>query len=222
MRRVFVLFCAIPLLAGCGEARSNPDRGALVQGLQVSPDASLTSATYEIKHRMGAVVRTGTVAVGDSPDVPVTVSDLPVDTEYELKVKGLASDGEIECEGEVEFDVPNAGATLTVIVRLVCDGGFGYLDLESTWNVCPVLDGLTASPLALRLGGISSMYCEAHDSDNAPTPLSYSWTANGVALTGQTAPTLGFSCNSLGPVTISASVSDGQCSDSANVEVSCE
>ena len=212
-------------LGGCGEARSNPVGGAFGQGLQVSPDASVTTATYAISGPNG-FARTGIVRVGDSADVPVMVSPLPVGRGYRLDLSATASDGVIGCTGRTNFDVADSSATLTLIVHLECAVPSGGVDLQTKVNLCPVLDGLSASPLALRLGGVSSLSMAGHDSDNGPARLAYSWSVNGVSLPRQTRPTLSFACSSVGEVTIAATVSDGDpdptCADSSSVKVSCE
>jgi hypothetical protein len=224
VRRLLAHSFPILLLAGCGEPRSNLDLdgGSLAQGLQVSPDASVTSASYTITSAAGVVVRTGTVAVGDSPDVQVTVNRLPVG-QYELELEATASDGQIHCEGDLAFNVTQV-TSITLIVHLVCEVPPGNADVQATLNVCPVLDGLSASPLSLHVGGVSSLSVEAHDSDNAPARLTVSWTVNGVLSPSPrpAAPTFAFTCSSVGPVTIVASVSDGACADSASAEVVCE
>ncbi len=228
MHRRFALLWLPSLLiglVGCGEGHAKKVGGSAGQGLQVSPDASVTLATYTITGPNG-FASAGTVPVGDSPDVPIVVSHLPVGQGYVLDLNATASDGVIVCEGSTTFDVTDINATLTITVHLTCAVPSGDVDLETSLNNCPVLDGLDASPLALYLGGVSSLVVSAHDSDNGPAPLAYSWRVNGVKLPSQTAPTLSFACSSVGQVTIAATVSDGDtnpaCADSASVQVSCE
>lgn len=231
MQRLFALVClpwALIGLSGCGEAHSNPVGGSVGhgQGLQVSPDASVTSATYTISGPNG-FARTGTVRVGDSPDVPVVISPpLPIGRGYKLDLSAAASDGVIVCKGSTTFDVADSSATPTLIVHLECTAPSGSANLQTKANICPVLEGLNASPLNLKLGGVSSLSMAAHDSDNGPALLAYSWAVNGVRLPRQTAPTLSVACSSLGEVTIAATVSDGDpnptCAGSSSVKVSCE
>jgi hypothetical protein len=210
---------------GCGEARPNPVGGAAGQGLQVSPDATVTAATYTLTGPNG-FASAGTVPVGDSPDVPVTLSHLPVGQGYVLELSATASDGVIVCEGSTTFDVVDSNATNTPVVHLECAVPSGSADMQTTLNVCPVLDGLDASPLFVRLGGVSRSTVTAHDADNGPLALGYSWAVNGVKLPSQTAPALNFACTSLGEVTIATTVSDGDpspaCTVSSSVRVTCE
>jgi len=199
--------------------------GSVGQGLQVTPDASVSTATYAVSGPNG-FASAGIVLVGDSADVPVTLSHLPVGEGYELDLSGTASDGITVCEGSTIFDVTDSAATLTLVVHLSCAVPSGDVDVQATLNVCPVIDGLDASPMTLVLGGVSSLRVTAHDSDNQPAALSYSWTVNGVRLAHQVGPALSFACSSAGDVTILAGVSDGDpdpaCADKSGVKVTCQ
>jgi hypothetical protein len=191
----------------------------------VSPTAEVTLATYTVSGPNG-FASAGTVPVGESPDVPITLSHLPVGLGYELELDAVASDGVTECDGSATFDVTDSNTALNLLVHLVCAVPTGDVAVEATFNICPVLDGLSASPLAVSLGGVSSLFAEAHDADNAPATLSYAWRVNGIKLSRQTTPNLTFACSSLGEVTIMATVSDGDpapnCASSSSVKVSCE
>lgn len=228
MQRQLELLTAASLLlslAGCGEAASANDQGSLGQGLQLSSGASVTLATYALFGPNG-FASAGSVPVGDSADVPITLSHLPLGQGYELELSALASDGVTECDGSATFDVTISNTPVTLLVHLVCAVPTGEVSVEATLNICPVLDGLSASPLALGLGGISSLSALAHDADNGPAPLSYAWAVNGIKLSRQTAPTLSLACTSLGELTISATVADGDpapnCASSSSLKVSCE
>jgi hypothetical protein len=222
---IIVLTSLLIGLAGCGEGGSNPGGGSVGwgQGLRVSPDASVTTANYTVSGPSG-LARSGTVAVGDSPDVPVVLSPLPVARGYELELSATASDGVTTCGGSTTFDVTNSTATNTVVVHLECAAKGGNARVRTSTNVCPVLEGLSASPLALSVGGAAKLQVAASDSNNGPAGLVYAWAVNGVRLSRQNASTLSYTCTALGQVTISATVSDGdpKCTESASVQVSCE
>ena len=219
------LFICLPFLllgaVACGQRDPSPLGGELGEGLVVSPGVTVSSASYVITGPNG-FTSAGTVPVGESPDVIVTVSQLPVGQGYELHVSGTASDGVTVCDGTATFDVTDANATLALTAHLECAVPTGTVDFVASVNVCPVLDDLTASPLNLKVGGVASLSTAAHDSDDGPSPLAYFWAANGLRLSGQTAPALRFACSSLGDVTIAATVSDGACKDILSVKVSCE
>ena len=212
------------LAAGsCSQAQPSPNGGEYGQGLQISPGVTVDSADYTISGPDG-FTSAGTVAIGESADVSVVVSNLPVGTGYELVVSGTASDGITVCDGTATFDVATPNSTLTIVVHLECVVPSGDVALEGTVNICPVIDDLTAAPVNLTLGGVASLSVGAHDADSGPAPLSYRWMANGIIIAGKTAPTLSFTCTKLGQVTIAALVSDGdpKCIDSSSVKVSCE
>ena len=164
--------------------------------------------------------------VGETPEVQVVVSHLPAGQGYQLQVSALASDGVTECDGTTTFDVVDSSARLTLTVHLECAVPTGDVSVAATVNLCPVVDGLSASPLTVTLGGVSTLQIEAHDSDNRPAPLSYRWRVNGFTLPGQTAPTLSFFCSSPGNLAITGTVSDGDpnpsCASSATATVSCQ
>ena len=212
-------------LAACGQKAGGSEAenvGAIGLALQVSPGNTLTSATYTITGP-DSYSSAGTVAVGDSPEVPVLVRYLPNGTGYEMAVSGTAGDGVTTCEGSALFDVTNSTAS-TVIVHLVCGVPSGDVQVNGTINICPMLDGLSASPNAIRVGGKTALTTFAHDTDNGPAPLSYQWSANGAILSTKT-PNLNFACSSAGDVILKVAVSDGDpnpaCADSLSVTIEC-
>jgi hypothetical protein len=213
-------------LGGCAEAGAERDGGSSAgQWLNAGPGATLASANYTIEGPNG-FVSAGTVAVGESPDVPITLGPLPVGNGYEVVLDATASDGVTVCTGRALFDVVDGAAVLTIVVHLTCTVPVGEISVVGTLNFCPVVDGLDASPLDVKLGGVSRLTLTAHDSDTGPAPLSYSWTVNGIKLTRQTSPSLNFACSSLGEVVIAGTVSDGDpnpaCADTAGVKVTCQ
>jgi hypothetical protein len=191
--------------------------------LQIAPGVSLTSATYTITGP-GSFTSSGTIAVGGSSDVPVPVTGLPLGTGYEVDITGLATDNVTTCTGSAGFDVTAGGAS-TVIVHLVCRQQLGgQLSVSGVFNVCPVLDGLAASPSEILVGGSLTLTAAAHDSDGGPSPLTYQWSASGGGLTAGIGPDATFTCTASGTFTVGVSVSDGDqtCSnDGLTVTVTC-
>ena len=217
--------CTAMSIQSCGQASAERERegaGAIGLALQVSPGNTLSSATYTIDGPNG-YTSAGTVAVGDSPDVPVVVQHLPNGIGYQMLVSGTASDGVTQCEGSAAFDVAN-DATSTVLVHLVCGVPSGDVQITGTFNICPLLDGLSANPNAIRVGGTASLTTTAHDSDNGPAPLGYQWSANG-AILKTTGPNLTLACSSPGDIAIQVALSDGDsspgCVDHLSVSVRC-
>jgi hypothetical protein len=220
---LFIISSVLVGLVGCGEAQDSRAQASLHEGLQVSPNAWVTSATYTLSGPNG-FVSAGSVAVGDSADVSIELGGLPVGAAYEISVSATATDGLTMCNGNKTFDVTSGNTTVTEVVHLDCSVPTGDVSVNGSINTCPVLDDLTASPLALSVGGVSTLTASAHDPDNGPQTLNYSWFVNDVHLPKQTAPSLNFACSSPGDLTIGVSVSDGDpnCATTANVKVSCE
>jgi hypothetical protein len=213
--------------AGCDRAPLG-DRGdtvgAVGVALQVGPGVSLTSASYLITGVDG-FARAGSVAVGTSADVAVTVGDLPAASGYEITITGVASDDTTACAGSARFDV-KPGASSKVIVHLVCrPHAAGLVEVSGNLNVCPVVDELSASPAEVLVGRALALVASAHDTDEGPTPLSYSWSASSGALSAPAAAETTFTCTAAGPATITVIVSDGDahasCRGSLTVQVSC-
>ena len=97
--------------------------------------------------------------------------------------------------------------------------------VNGTINVCPVADGITANPADIGVGFPVSLTIAAHDPDGGPSPLAYSWSATSGSFTGGTTATPTFVCTA-GPVTLTASVSDGDpssaCAATESVLVTCD
>lgn len=229
MNRIEKFFCLAnaAIVGACGgdPARSEAFHDSLDQGLLLPAGATVTSATFLITGPSDFATA-GSVPVGESDEVQVTVGYLPVATGYELRVSALASDGVTHCEGSTAFDVADEGAVLTLSVRLACAQPTGDVSVVAAVNSCPVIDGLSASPLSPSLGGTSLLQIEAHDSDGGPAPLSYAWKVNGFTLPGRVAPSLNFLCSARGPVEVAGFVADGDpnpaCATSAAATVSCQ
>jgi hypothetical protein len=217
-------FCGCALaLSGCGQATSADDRvaGKSGQALDLGSGVTVTSASYRVVGPNG-FNSAGTVPVGDSFDVSVPLAGLPPATGFEIDLAATASDNMTVCMGTTDFDLPQGGST-TVVVHLTCGIPTGSVQVTGTTNVCPVVDALQVLPLETRIGGHMNLTATAHDSDNGPSPLSYKWFANSHQVTGQTSPTLTFTCTSAGNVTMKVVVSDGDvsCNDSATATLMC-
>lgn len=212
--------------SACGHSPSTSlNGGSQHQGLQVGPDALVTTATYVVTGP-NDFASAGTVPVGESPDVNVTLNSLPVGQGYEVALDATASDGVTQCQGTTQFDVTQPNATVTVTVTLSCAVPVGDVAVEATLNICPQIDGVDAGPTTVAVGGTSVLTMTAHDSDNQPAPLSYGWSVNGARIPRQTTTTLRFVCSSKGDVSVAAIVSDGDptpgCADTVSTKVSCE
>jgi hypothetical protein len=121
-----------------------------------------------------------------------------------------------------------AHATTAVSVHLTCHQGArtGSAAVNGTVNVCPVADGISASPADVAVGFPVALALAAHDPDSGPAPLAFHWSAASGSFSSATSAAPTFVCNMPGPVTLTASVSDGDaapgCADTLSVVVTCE
>ena len=167
----------------------------------------------------------GAVSLNSDGEAVLNLYDLPIGDKYVIDITAFAGDGETQCVGSKAFDVATAATPVTLTVLLDCDPK-GTVDVEGAFNTCPVIDGLSAMPTSLATGGVATLAVTAHDTDNGPSPIAYSWAVNGVRATLQATPSLRFTCTAPGQFSIIASVSDGDrnpsCVANSSVRVSCE
>src|SRR5262249_59008115 len=136
------------------------------------------------------------VDVSHSAMVSFVVGAVPAGTGYTVALSGTTNDGATSCAGtSAAFDVA-AGATTAASVHLTCHERprTGSVLVTGVLNVCPVIDGLGASPAEVTVGSALTLSAAAHDSDAAPAALAYSWTASAGALGNAAAPSTSFTC----------------------------
>jgi len=214
-------------LAGCGTVPKSHSEAADETSTVASKgtaNSAVSDAVYVVSGPEG-FTSTGSVSVTNGAEAQVVLSGLTVGDNYVIDVSTPGDNGETQCSGSNSFDVADAGASVAVIVQLDCKAK-GRLNLNATFNMCPVIDSLSAKPTSLALGGIATLAVAAHDTDNGPSPLAYSWAVNGVNATLQSTANLKFTCAAVGQFTIAATVSDGSpsasCMATSSVKVGCE
>ena len=204
-------------------AESEPT-GSVGLALQVSPGVSVTNGDYAISGPNG-FMRTGTLMVGQTSDVPVVLTMLPAGTGYTLTANAVASDGITTCSGTTPFDVTSGGPSSSVVVHLVCrvPAQAGVVVATGQINVCPIIEGISANPAEALVGSTLSLAAVAHDADGAPSPLAYTWSASAGSLSSTSAANPVFTCTTAGVATITVTASDGDpaCTDSLIMNVTC-
>ena len=217
-----IVFFSLGALAvammSCAEPKT--DRASIA--LSVSSGVTLSTAGYWVIAPNGNVT-TGTVAVGSSATVRVIISGLPAATGYQLIVSGLASDGITGCSGSTTFNSPTPSSG--VAVTLTCAGppAPGQALVTAKVNICPVIDGVSASPSSVSVGSSMAFQVTAHDPDAAPLVLTYAWTADGGSFTSSAAAAATFTCTQPGTFHISVAASDGDanCGGAETFTVTC-
>jgi hypothetical protein len=230
---VLVLAGTTAALTGCaaksassGGLAGDTNVGSVGLALTLAPGDTVASATYSISNPNG-FSKSGTVDVSQATTLSFIIGGLPAALAYTIQINATSSDGNTTCVGSGSFDV-TAHATAAVTVHLTCHEGArsGSVLVNGTINICPVADGISANPADVAVGFPVALSLAAHDSDGGPAPLSYHWTAASGSFSNATSGSPTFVCNTPGPVTLTASVSDGDpgpaCADSLSVVITCE
>jgi hypothetical protein len=210
-------------LGGCSAGAEVSDSdgegvGSIGLNLQVA-GATLEQVSYTIVGP-NEYTKSGSFKVADSTALSAVLGGLPVGSGYTITLSGTTTDGGTSCSGSGTFDIV-AHQTSVVTVHLLCHqlSTTGSVHVGGTFNVCPVIDGVSSNPAEVLVGGSISLTASAHDSDAAPSALSYAWSANSGTFNDATAVAPTFTCTAPGPVTVSLSVSDGDPDPSCAAQV---
>ena len=205
---------------------SDDSEGSIGLALTLASGTTLDTLTYQIAGPHG-FSKSGSIDVSHSSTISAVISGIPAGTGYALTLSGTSKDGQTSCAGSASFDVI-ARQTTAVTVHLDCHEAprTGSIAVNGTLNICPVVDGVNASPAEVLVGGTIAFGVTAHDSDGGPSALQYQWTASAGTLSGATTASPTFLCSAgTGPVTVSVTVSDGDpspgCPSTASVSVTC-
>jgi len=210
--------------SGAGAADDNTSSIAL--SLDLAPGVTIAAANYDITGANG-FTKSGTIDLSQSVSFSAVIGGIPAGTGYTLTTTTTSLDGSVSCAGSATFNVV-AHMTAAVTVHLSCheQPRTGSVLVNGSLNVCPVIDSVGANPAEVIVGGGIRVSGAAHDSDGAPSALSYAWTAtSGVFDHANTASPL-FTCSSPGPVTLTLTVADGDpsptCPDNLQLKVMCD
>jgi hypothetical protein len=216
-------------LAACNSGSSTSskvDTGAVRMALVVAPGITLNTVSYSISGP-AMFTKSGLIDVSQSSTIAANISPLPPGTGFQIQLSATSVEGDAMCMGSQTFDVV-AHQTTSVSVHLLCKQPtkLGSVSVNGAVNVCPLIDGIGASPSEVYVGGSVQLSGQAHDTDAAPSPVSYAWTVAppGAGTFGSpAAATSTFVCAAPGPASITLTVSDGDpaCVDTQTIVVTC-
>ncbi len=217
--------------AGCSDAGSQPagssgervGEGSLQ--LQIAPGAVLTSASYAITGPAG-YSKNGSLDVSLSSKISATIGGIPAGNGYTVTLTASTSDAGFTCGGSATFNVvAHQSTSVNVAVSCKEKPKTGSVLANGVLNLCPIVDGITASPNELFVGASVAVAGLAHDSDAAPAALGYQWTASSGTLSSATASNPTFTCTTAGTATLTLTVSDGDatpgCADTLATTITC-
>ncbi|MET0794339.1 MAG: 5'-nucleotidase C-terminal domain-containing protein [Polyangiaceae bacterium] len=206
-------------------ARAGENPGDVSLALQLGSGATITSASYTIIGP-ASFSKSGSIDVSQSTKISATIAGLPAGTGYSVTLSASTADSSVSCNGSASFAV-TAHQTTPVTVAVSCreTAKNGSVLVNGVLNICPVADGITANPSSLNVGGSTVLTGVAHDTDSAPSALSYQWTASSGSLSSATDPTPTFTCTAAGTAKLTLTVSDGDttagCGDTLTTDITC-
>jgi hypothetical protein len=228
--RSLVRLCPLPFLgaalasSGCVDESQPVEAagatGSAELGLVLGPGLSINTLDYALTGP-SSFSRMGTFDVANSSTFTATLGGLPAVAGYGITVTGTASDGQTSCGGTATFNI-TAGMTTPVTLHLLCrePTRAGSVKITGGFNVCPVVDGLSANPAEVAVGSSLALTATAHDTDSGPGPVAYQWSATGGTITG-TGASVSFNCTAPGAVTVTVTATDTDCTDTAMIGVMC-
>jgi uncharacterized protein YjiK len=212
------------LSSGCSNRTGSVaglDVGSIGIALQLTSGATLSAVSYAIAGP-GGFTATGSLDVSQSTTVAAIIGGIPAGTGFSIALQGTATDGATHCAGSATFDVV-AHAVTAVAVHLTCNEPprTGSVLVNGTLNVCPTVDGITASPAEVLVGASLGLTAVAHDSDGGPAALAYHWTTTGGTLSAADVQGPTLTCTAAGSVTVSVTAADGDCAGTLSATVKC-
>jgi hypothetical protein len=195
-------------------------RGSVSLDLKVAQGVDLLSLDYEISGN--GLSRKGSFDMSQASGFRFSLGGVPAGNGYELKLVGSdGAGGGVRCDGSTKFDV-RPGKTTSVKVNLRCHVvGNGGVEVEGSVNVCPVLDGVSALPQEVLVGGTVLLSAAVRDLDAKPSPVTLKWTATNGTLSSSSTTDTQLICTAPGAVKVTLAVTDGDCEESLDTTVTC-
>jgi hypothetical protein len=210
------LGCAVE---GQSEFLSNA-RGSISLDLKVAQGVDIVALDYQISGN--GLTKTGSFDMSQATGFRFSLGGLPAGSGYELKLVGSdGAGGGVRCEGAAKFDV-RPGKITSLKVNLRCHVvGNGGVDVEGSVNVCPVLDGVSALPAEVAVGGTVALSAAVRDLDAKPNPVTLEWTTTSGTFSSTSGSETNFTCAAPGSVKVTLTATDGDCQESLDTTVTC-
>jgi 2',3'-cyclic-nucleotide 2'-phosphodiesterase/3'-nucleotidase len=209
-------------LVGCGH-QSGPDTtrtGLLNLAVDGASTIVVDSVGYGLTGPEG-YAKSGAIDTHDSATVSTVIGGIPAGTGYIISLSATSRDRATTCAGSAGFDIVSH-TTTAVTVHLSCrqQPRTGSVSVNGTFNICPMIDAVSANPAAVQLGGTIALTASAHD-DGIPSTLTYAWTATSGSYSDASSPSPTFTCAQVGAATLTLAVSDSDCADTSTLTVNC-
>jgi hypothetical protein len=214
-------------IAGCGSSEKGKDSahgegitGTVGLALQVVPGITINTISYSITGN--GISLSGSLDVSNSTaGSQLVIGGIPAGKGYTIGLTAASTDGQTTCSGAATFDVSPLSTT-SVSPHLQCRAGkTGGVGVNPTINVCPSVNTITATPDHADVGSPIAVAGGASDIDGGPSPLTYTWTATSGTFASASSANTTFTCAATGSSTLTFTVSDGECSDTGSITVTC-
>ncbi len=205
--------CASDPSGDAGEERS----GTVGFNLTVAPGVTLNTVTYSIAGN--GFSKTGALDVSAADIISGTIGGIPAGKGYKITLTATSVEG-AAFVGSANFDVI-AGKTAAVTIHLkgTAASGNGSVSVNGTFNIGPVIDELTVTPLTVKVGSKITLTGVANDADVGPSPLSYYWSTTGGVIDDPLGPNAKLTSATPGTFTVELTVSDGELTTTASSTV---
>ena len=166
--------CSSEPLSNGGEEQS----GSVGLNLDVAPGVNVDLVEYSISGN--GFSKSGAIDVSGAQTISGTIGGIPAGKGYTITLTAKSADNGESFTGSAGFDVV-AGKTSAVTIHLkgTTTSGNGSVSVNGTFNVGPVIDELTVTPLNVKIGSKITLNGVAKDADAGPSPLSYYWSTTG-------------------------------------------
>ncbi len=208
-----LLGLSVVVFTGCSGEKSKESTGVLMATLVVAPGIDETEIIYEITGN--GIDLTGTIPVTSNP-VTASIAGIPVGTAYTIKL----STADDLCSGSSPFDVI-ANQTTKVSVQIQCTNIPPRQEVDVTGNfvLCPTIGSVVAAPATVDVGGTIQVSVNAQNLGGGT--LTYAWTATAGSFADPAAAGTSYACSAAGAQTLTIKASNGTCSDSLSMSVTC-
>lgn len=210
-------------LTGCGREGADADIGRANLAVVLQGGIVINTVSYSVTG--AGLSKMGSLDVSHSSTISGLIP-LPAGGPYSIAMQGASTDGKTTCSGSASFSVV-AHQTTPVGVPFQCHEAArtGTILVNGQINVCPQIDGVSATPGEVVVGSSVALAAVAHDTDAAPSAVTYAWSAPSGTFSSATAPNPTFTCTAPGAVSVTLTVSDGDasagCPDTQTVTVKC-
>jgi hypothetical protein len=210
-------------VAGNTPDETNPTpTGSVGWELEVGAGITLLSVGYAITGN--GFAKEGQVDLSQSPHLSAVIGGIPAGDGFVIIITATSPDGAVTCIGTAIFSVRDDMVT-SVIIQLQCKRRprIGKIDVTGEVNHCPVIDDLTATPIETGVGGTITLATKVVDPDGPTSGLDVTF-GNGVTTLSQRGvreSAIALTCTAPGADRITLTISDGECLQTATVDVTC-